>query len=163
MRHQPIHQPFPSKHKTLTNVGLMLCQHRRRWPNNKPALGQSLVFAWIKVKKVDQILDNAWRRLPGTGAMFVWRSQPIYLSVMLRKWVGGGGLKEAYQLCCCVHNDIKIPSNNFTNTGQKGIDRGALTERMTASPVTHASRVRNPLILRRFFTEISLFLPSQND
>ena len=26
--------------------GLMLGQHRRRWPNMKPALGQRVVFAW---------------------------------------------------------------------------------------------------------------------
>ena len=34
----------PSKHDTF-NVGTMLCQRRRRWPNNVPALGERLLFA----------------------------------------------------------------------------------------------------------------------
>ena len=40
---------------------------------------------------------------------------------------------------------------------------GALVERLTASPVMHASRVRTPLILLGFFRKISLCLPSQFD
>ena len=36
-----------------------------------------------------------------------------------------------------------------------------LVERLHASPVTHASRIRTPLILHGFLREISLFLPSQ--
>ena len=27
------------------NAGTMLCQHRGRWPNNVPALGECLLFA----------------------------------------------------------------------------------------------------------------------
>ena len=41
--------------------------------------------------------------------------------------------------------------------------RGALVERLTASPVMHASRVRAPLILIGVFREISLFPPSHCD
>ena len=42
---------YISKHKTLTNAGLLLAQRRRRWANIKPALGQRLVFAGIMVDR----------------------------------------------------------------------------------------------------------------
>ena len=38
-----------TRHKThLSNVGLMLGQRRRRWPNIETTLGRRLVFVWSK-------------------------------------------------------------------------------------------------------------------
>ena len=36
---------LPANTTHSPNAGTMLCQRRRRWPNNVPALGERLLFA----------------------------------------------------------------------------------------------------------------------
>ena len=38
------HSSFPTKHE---NIGLLLVQRLRRWPNNKPVVGQCLVISGL--------------------------------------------------------------------------------------------------------------------
>ena len=40
---------YPANTRRLSNVGLMLGQRRRRWPNVKPALDKRFVFADVGV------------------------------------------------------------------------------------------------------------------
>ena len=37
--------PYPANGRRLANVGLLLGQRRRRWPNSKPTLAQRLMFS----------------------------------------------------------------------------------------------------------------------
>ena len=49
---QPGHTgDIPSKHQLSNNLGLTLAQRLRRWPNVKPSLVESPVFAWITAVK----------------------------------------------------------------------------------------------------------------
>ena len=38
---------FPANATHISNVGLMLAQRRRRWPNIEPILGECLVLAGL--------------------------------------------------------------------------------------------------------------------
>ena len=40
-----VRRGHPANTTHSPNAGAMLCQRRRRWPNNVPALGERLVFA----------------------------------------------------------------------------------------------------------------------
>ena len=55
---------IPSNTRCWINVGLLLVQRRRRWPNNKPALVQRLVFAGsllLLAALVSSCLSQGWR------------------------------------------------------------------------------------------------------
>ena len=40
-----VRRGLPANTTHSPNAGTMLCQRRRRWPNNVPALGERLLFA----------------------------------------------------------------------------------------------------------------------
>ena len=40
-----VRRGLPANTTHSPNAGTMLCQRRRRWPNNVPALGKRLLFA----------------------------------------------------------------------------------------------------------------------
>ena len=42
-----VRRGLPANTTHSPNAGTMLCQRRRRWPNNVPALGERLLFATI--------------------------------------------------------------------------------------------------------------------
>ena len=47
--------PMPSTHERLTNVGLMLGRHRRRWPNIKSTLGIYIVIVGYSVFNIEAL------------------------------------------------------------------------------------------------------------
>ena len=65
------------------NVGLPLCQHRRRWANSKPTSGQRLMFAGTKT-------FNKWPTM--FTSMFIlpderrWLNVDLLLGQRRRRW-----------------------------------------------------------------------------
>ena len=60
------------KHETRPNVGLILNQRRRPWPNIKPTLGQRLVFA--RTLRLPLLLHELlrWLNVETTSVSLLW-------------------------------------------------------------------------------------------
>ena len=57
-----VRRGLPANTTHSPNAGTMLCQRRRRWPNNVPALGERLLFATSWKGTVSCV----WACLPNT-------------------------------------------------------------------------------------------------
>ena len=75
----------PANTRRWTNVGLLLGQRRRRWPNSKPALGRSLV---LRANFVHRLCSQAHPSLPclRTPPGFTRPLHVVWLTGSQRRW-----------------------------------------------------------------------------
>ena len=87
----------PAKTRRWYNVGSLLGQRRRRWPNSEPALYQLLVFAMTAYISSDQVRLNipdkkcTPRKLGQSSSLLGNYSEPHVLRRVYEWMVGGGG------------------------------------------------------------------------
>ena len=65
IRSSEFSEPFVTRHSAnmsrWPNVGLLLCQRRRRWAKGKPTLGQRLICSVTRAKALSARGENAYR------------------------------------------------------------------------------------------------------